>query len=48
MRDFTIISWYVYFAKIPISRDFYAKECLKKKVNRQKANYDLGVGPDEK
>ena len=35
-------------AKIPIPRDFYAKECLKKIVNRGKANYDLGVGPDEK
>ena len=35
------------FAKIPIPRDFYAKECLKKRANREKANYDLGVGPDE-
>jgi len=36
------------FAKICIPRDFYAKECIKKKVNRQKTNYDFGVGPDEK
>lgn len=36
------------FAKIPIPRVFYAKEHLKKKVNSQKANHDLGVGPDEK
>jgi len=36
------------FVKIPIPGDFYAKECLKKKVNGQKANYHLGAGPEEK
>ena len=35
-------------AKVPIPRGSYAKECLKKKVNREKANCDLGVDPDEK
>jgi len=29
-------------------KDFYAKECLKKKVNRQKANYGVGAGPDKR
>ena len=33
---------------ITIPGDFHAKECLKKEVNRQKANYDIGVGLDEK
>jgi len=36
------------YAKIPIPRDFYAKECLRKIVNRDKLTDDLDVGPDEK
>ena len=34
--------------KIPISRDFYEKECLKTRVNSQKASYDLVEDPDGK
>ena len=26
------------------ARDLYAKKCLKKIVNRENVNYDLGVG----
>ena len=48
IRDFIIVSRYVYLCKNFYAKDFYAKECLQRKVNREKGNYDLGVGPDEK
>ena len=48
IRHFIMASRYVYLCKNSYSKRFICKGMLKKDSKQKKANYDLGVGPDEK